>query len=83
MSDGRIPIKSRNVTVNQPSMSGLQNVPKDRTGLKGMKIDVEGEKIESTFKCRRCTYSFSAINNLIDHNDFFSYVQDVVLFLIA
>lgn len=39
MSDDQEPIKIRKISVNQPTMSGLQNVSKGKIGLKGIILD--------------------------------------------
>lgn len=54
------------------------NVKRSRFNQQCLKIREGVEKINSAFKCRICTYRFSAITHLIDHNSFFESIREDV-----
>lgn len=52
MSDDQKHTKFLKIVENQPTTSGLINIPKGRIGLKGIQIDDRVEQMESELKCR-------------------------------
>lgn len=74
------PKLSRN---NDASSSLVKPFTRIRQDAASISLGNDVEKINSAFKCRICSYRFSALEHFIIHNDFFESVKEKVLSIIT
>lgn len=67
--------KKKRVVCDGEKVPTCSSVKRSRLDQNCLTIRDGVEKINSAFKCRICSYRFSAITHLIDHSSFFESIR--------
>lgn len=79
----QVEVTKKRVECDKDMATTSSHVKRRRLDQTSLKIRDGIEKLNSAFKCRICSYRFSAITHLIDPNSFFDSIRDDVCLVLV